>query len=397
MTAHHPLKGVWIRETTWHPPAPQSGATIMQRTSHTKMATNIYCEDPYCSAKCGRIVVMRSDYVHPSAPAELWVLDLNSQMSVMVESDITMRGLAQHAYADFFFYLKQSGKTVEMMRLCLSALETAPVWTVPEGHPGFVLWGSMSPDSRYYVNKTTRSPENQEVVVLDLETGKETVIAEGHDVFNPHPRFDRMNGENVLVQQNRGARMTANNTQEKYDPDIGATLFLVRRDGSDHQELPVSKPHLPCSISGHEAWVRGKPEFVFSCDIYNPYDDGNRVGNMLRYRIGDALPTVLAHAPDTSFGHVSSSYCGRYWVVDGWKGAAGTSHLEGPWVVIGSMTSGKFAVLCDVEGPCTRYEHGHAHPYMTADNRWATFVSTRTGTPQVYSAEIPEGFLEALN
>ena len=90
----------------------------------------------------------------------------------------------------------------------------------------------------------------------------------------------------------------------------------------------------------------------------------------------------------------SSLSCGRFWVCDAWpleRRCTGP-----PDIVIGSPTSGKFARLCQAGGHWANFETGHAHPYLTADNRHVIFGSTRTGVPQVYAASIPNGFLDAL-
>jgi hypothetical protein len=393
----HPLQGRWISEAIFHKEDPNSGATIKQLTSQTTIATSIYCEDPYCSAKCGRVVVMRSQYTDNCAPWELWVIDLNKDRSVLIEDNISMEGIANHAYGDFFFYIRRSGSIFQLMRLCLSTLETKAVLTAPANQLDFISLGSMSPDNRFYVNKR-RSGQN-EIVVVDLETGEQTTIAKGKDISNPHPRFDRMKGEFVLIQWNRGQGWR-DSIEEIYDArlvSLGVTLFLVRRDGTDRRELPIARPHIPTSVSGHEAWIKGEPAFIFSLrGKDSPYNDGSRVGNLALYRLGDDSPHVIAHDPDTYYGHVSTSYCGRYWVCDGWD-----LRLKGlyrpPWIAIGSIASGKFATLCKVEGNFPEFEAGHAHPYMTADNKWVIFGSTRAGIPQVFAAEVPEGFLEALD
>ena len=38
----------------------------------------------------------------------------------------------------------------------------------------------------------------------------------------------------------------------------------------------------------------------------------------------------------------------------------------------------------------------HTHPYLTADNRWLIFNSTRSGHAQVYGARVPKEFLRSL-
>jgi len=45
----------------------------------------------------------------------------------------------------------------------------------------------------------------------------------------------------------------------------------------------------------------------------------------------------------------------------------------------------------------TSAQHSHPHAYMTPDNRFVIFNSDRTGLCQLWGAEIPAGFLEALD
>jgi hypothetical protein len=43
-------------------------------------------------------------------------------------------------------------------------------------------------------------------------------------------------------------------------------------------------------------------------------------------------------------------------------------------------------------------EHNHCHPYLTADNRHVIFNSNPFYSPtKVFAAEVPDGFLDALD
>ncbi|MDD2709151.1 MAG: hypothetical protein PHV34_14285 [Verrucomicrobiae bacterium] len=402
------VASLWRREEVVHPPDACCGATIVQLTSHIKMATSIYCEDPFCSAVCGRIVVCRMNCPFPERwQTEIWVIDPSSRRSCLIESQSEgwACGVAQHAYSDFFFYSRLGANgDREWVRLCLSTLKKQVVAAL---NPYCMLAGpgSVSPDSRFIVfgtNPKGRLYQSgiQQVLVVDVENGQSTVIAEGEDLINPHPRFDRVNGERVLIQQNRGQRWMEGRVAdfETYDASLGATLFLAHREGGGRQELPIARPNIPHRISGHEAWVKGEMEFLYSSGIADGcYNDGRRSGNLLSYHLGDKRPRVVAHDPGTYYGHVSTSFCGKYWVCDAWSW-----NFPQPLefcvskIVIGSINSGKFSTLCDVGALDAIFEEGHAHPYMTADNQRVIFGSMRTGTPQVYAAEIPKGFLDAL-
>lgn len=391
-----PPLGGWTPGVAFHRDDPICGAPIAQLTIGSLMGDSIYCEDPHCSARCGRIVVIRTDrFIYCAVPSELWLVDPEAGASILIDRDFG-GGFAQGAYGDTIVYVTYSSGGRELVRLRLSTLERATVLRLPQAHAPFAGLGSLSPDGRYYVNLAGSTYKGEvRLLAVDLETGKETLITKDEDVINPHPRFDRMDGTYILVQRNRGQRWDKKNGFETFDKNLGATLFLARRDGTERRELPIARPYIPHGISGHEAWVTGQPEIVLSLDLRSgPYDDGKRKGNLVHYRLGDKKPSVLVHAPDKYYGHVSTSYCGKYWISDEWP--VGCPRYMTPKIMIGSIKTGKYAALCQVGGNWCTYETGHAHPYMTADNRRIIFADSRTGIPQVFAAEIPKGFLENL-
>lgn len=389
----------WTNESAFWPSDPASGAGIMQLTGDVGIATNIYCEDPTCSPG-NRIAIFRSLHCDASASAELWVGDLENGLCARLDTGATWVGAFARAYGEVLYYPRLVDDHWEIRRLTFSTLEIDVVHRFPSGMLPHRTLGSASPDGRLLANGRLRPDGWYEAFVLDLETGSEHILAAGEDFCNPHPRFDRQAGEWVLVQQNRGWRYDpASGNPALADPTLGATLVLCRSDGSELRELPVARPAIPPGISGHESWLKGQPAFIYStAPMDPPFDDGQRVGNLLRYRVGDARPSVVADAPDIYFGHVSSSACGRFWCCDGWHWPHDGQDCcrVAPRIFVGSLHTGKYAALCDVGGAWPRYENGHAHPYLSADNRHAIFTSTRAGFPQVFRATLPAGLLEEL-
>ncbi len=390
-------KSVWINEIGYWPDDQISGARILQLTGFLSMATNIYCEDPACSKK-NRIAVYRLPSPVATDPGELWVTDLEQLQSIFVDKEIVWFRSFPQSYGNFFFYQKFNGRLWEIKKLCFPALEVDTVCQLPENSIPYETLGSASPCGRYIANLISRD-DIFDVVVFDLETKKQQTIVSGPDFCNPHPRFDRMKGEWVLVQHNRDC-IKKNGHPVTDETKRGTTLVLCKRDGSTSIELPVARPYIPQSISGHEAWIYNEPAFLFSTTPLNmPYDDGNRCGNLLMYRIGDEKPSVVAHAPEIYFGHVSTSSCGKYWCCDAWDWSPGDIEVctrNTPKIAVGSIKTGKFAFVCQSGGFWTNYEAGHCHPYLSADNRFVVFSSTRTGIPQVFCAILPDGFLENL-
>ena len=63
---------------------------------------------------------------------------------------------------------------------------------------------------------------------------------------------------------------------------------------------------------------------------------------------------------------------------------------------MGSIASGHLLPLCDTRASCSGPQYTHTHAYMTSDNRHVIFNSDHTGLGQVWAAEIPAGFLDAV-
>ncbi len=396
---HYPYNGTWSREALIHPKDPICGADIWQLTANVTHATNIYCEDPTCSPG-NRIAVVRSAFANASAPAELWVTDVDAARSVLVDTDMTWTGACAQAYGDFFFYPRAAGDHWALYRLRFSTLETKCIHHFEPGR-SFVALGSASPDGRYLTSAICDEEHVHHVVVLDLENGAMAELAVGTDFCNPHPRFDRQQGDFVLVQHNRdNLRSIHHGELESTARNLGTTLVLSGRDGSSRESIPIARPAIEPGVSGHESWLKDQPAFVYSTSPLDPpYDDGERRGNLLLYRLGEPHPTVLADAPDLYFGHVSTSACGHYWCCDVWPWThdGEDACIVAPKIAIGSVATRRWEVLCEVGGGMARFENGHAHPYLSADNRHVIYTSTRTGSPQIFRATLPEGFLANIS
>jgi hypothetical protein len=159
--------------------------------------------------------------------------------------------------------------------------------------------------------------------------------------------------------------------------------------------LPVDSPPLAAvgnwpggrrytpRCTGHETWV-GTGERVFLSTGYDE-DAGTSIWT--------AATSDLAPAPvncgGRRLGHVSASHCGRFWIAD-------EPHEEGVPIHVGAFGSEKFRRLVFSETEHDGTQLSHTHPYLTADNGWLVFNSTRSGRPQVYGARLPSGLLEAL-
>ncbi|MCM8758254.1 MAG: hypothetical protein NC906_00570 [Candidatus Omnitrophica bacterium] len=122
--------------------------------------------------------------------------------SIFVDKDIVWFRSFPQSYGDFFFYQKFNGIYWEIRKLCFSTLELETVCHLPANAMPYETFGSASGCGRYIANLISYD-DIFNVVVFDLEKKEQKTIISGPDFCNPHPRFDRMKGEWVLVQHNR--------------------------------------------------------------------------------------------------------------------------------------------------------------------------------------------------
>lgn len=108
-------------------------------------------------------------------------------------------------------------------------------------------------------------------------------------------------------------------------------------------------------------------------------------GNLLVVRAGQPA-RVIARGYD--FNHCGASRCGRIVWADDWKP---------PYrIVVAAVRTGRATVICESKTNATNFQNSHAHPYVTPDLKWVIFNSTRTGSPHIHAARIPEKTMEPL-
>ena len=160
-----------------------------------------------------------------------------------------------------------------------------------------------------------------------------------------------------------------------------ATEYLVGVPDGKGTRLQVGPPYTP-AITGHESWIGDTKEILLSVRAEGAYTPEK--GNLLGVRAG-APPRVVSKG--YRFSHVGTSVCGRFFSCD-----------DGPTadVVIGSIRTGKNAVVCRSKSSFGREQNTHPHPYLSPDLKWVVFNSDRSGEPQVHVGTVPPGMIEDL-
>jgi len=342
----------------------ESRAAVYLLGGDERPADNIYGEQPYGDAT-GRRIAIRY-YSSDRKPGGISVLDLGdgSRHDVLVGATPFP---AFHAWGEYLYYHETVDDVLWLRRCSFLTLEGEDVAVLPPER-GAYSYGTVSPDHRYYAVSVTTPDMPAKVHLLDLVTGEWSILLDRPGYHAKHEQFS-MDGRNrVLIQLNQM-------------PDVKQVLLSELEIGGPERPFPADRPHTP-RPTGHEAWVGATSRILFSTG-----HDADSRGNLWTAAVGDPSPTLVYEGP-LRFSHVSVSRCGRYWI--------GDTGEEGIPIYIGSFASGRCRRAVFSRTIYDGKQWAHAHPYLTADNRWLIFTSTRDGHPQVYGARLAEEWLEAL-
>jgi hypothetical protein len=343
----------------------ESGAEIYLLGADERPADNIYGEQPYSDPGSRRIAIRY--YSHEGKPGGIEIFDLYDGSRHEVLSGKPPFP-AFHPWSDWLYY-RQTVDGVQMLRRCnYLTLEVENVAPLPPER-GSYSYGTISPDYRYYaVAVRPEGAPGHRVDLLDIETGEWRVLLDMEGYHAKHEQFSRDGRNKVLIQLNQL-------------PDVKQVL-LGEIDLSGEMELfPADQPHT-LRPTGHESWVGDTSRIFFSTAA-----DPETGANIYTGAVGDEGSTVVPN-PGVRVGHVSVTACGRYWI--------GDTGEEGVPIYIGSFATGRLKRLVFSRTVYDGKQWSHAHPYMTADNKWLIFAARRGELPQVYGARIPEGWLEEL-
>lgn len=345
---------------------PNSGAKVYLLGGDERPADNIYGEQPY-GDPTGRWIAVRY-YPQKQKSGGISVIDLKdgTRRDVLVGKPPFP---AFHAWGEYLYYHQGVDGKLMLRRCQYSTLEIEDIAVLP-AEMGRFSYGTVSPDHRYYaVSVSGKEGEPSKVHLLDLETNDWRLILDKPGYHAKHEQFSRDGRNRVLIQLNQM-------------PDVKQVLLgEIAVDGTTVM-FPADQPHTP-RPTGHECWIGTSASIFFSTATA-----ADQPTNIWTGKVGDAGP-ANAHAGKQRFGHISVSRCGRYWICD--------TGEDGIPIYIGSFASGKSRRAVFSRTVYDGKQWAHAHPYLTADNKWLIFAARREdGHAQVYGAKLAPGWLEGL-
>ena len=361
-----------------------TGSEIWQVTTERFNQSNIYCEVPYCS-RDGRYFIYERRKPDSSGPnrTELMAVEIGSWKQHRLDVTTGLVGSAI-SHDGVFYYLEQTADGErDLMRADLATGSSEAIHRMIGPQRGGSL-GTVSADRRYYAQGLRLDDQYKTfgINLIDLTEGTERIIDRDPYILNPHPQFDPGDSRQLMIQHNRGGRYTPDGKLERLVGPEGATLYLLSVPDGKRTELQVGTP-FTTPVTGHEAWIGTTREVLLTVSAGGDYAPDK--GNLLGVRAGQPARVVTR---GYQFNHVGVSRCGRFFCCDDWRG---TTKL-----VIGSVRTGRSAVVCESKASRSRAQNTHPHAYLTPDLKWVIFNSDCSGFPHVHAASVPEGMIEKL-
>ena len=354
----------------------QSGAALYQLTDDPRPADNIYGEQPYSSPEGNRVAVRF--YPADQQDGELAVLDLESgELQPIIPGK--PRFPAFHGWGPHLYNQEKVDGKLLLRRWSWQTLKREDVVELPQVEGSF-SYGTVSPDGTHYAVSIVRPDGTRAVLHVASATGDCRLLADARDIDHPggegrayhfkHEQFSSDGANRVLIQAN-------------VIPEVQEVHLGTLEPGSlGMKRLACDRPLTP-RPTGHEAWI-GTTSRIFFSTAY----DQEKQTNLFTVGVGDSHPEVVVET-EKRFGHVSVSRCGSYWIAD-------ATAEEGVPIYAGRLGSGRMKRLVVSQTVHDGQQWSHTHPYLTADNRWLIFTSTRAGRPQVFGAQIPAVFWPSL-
>ena len=234
---------------------------------------------------------------------------------------------------------------------------------------GRYSYGTVSPNHRYFA-VSVQPPEGgpSKVHLLDLWTNQWRVLLDKPGYLAKHEQFSLDGRNRLLIQLNQV-------------PGVKVVLLSELEIDGTEKSFPADRPYTP-RPTGHEVWIGKTKSIFFSTD-----KDATMKGSIWRASVGDDNPELVYEGKQ--FGHVSVSRDGKYWI--------GDTNEKGVPLYIGSFATGRCKRACFSHTKYDGKQWSHAHPYLTADNKWLVFGVRRDDHPQVHGAKLKDGWLETLH
>ncbi len=366
---------------------PAQGVRLHRLTGPAGIHCNLYCEVPYTDPT-GRYVFY-TQYEAPRTDSfQVLRYDLaggapEPLFDRPVRFPGVLAGAAMSADNRYFFCTPLTGPdTFEILRIDTTTLAREAFRF--RGAPLVRTLGSVGPDPDVYVGGVCLGSTRRcnAAVRFDLARGRWRVLVHDELMYNPHPQIEPGRGRRLMLQHN-GFRF----------------LFTVDLDGCGFTSLCVGPAEPTGPPQGHQCWI-GATGRVLATTSAGTLPRMERPGMLWTCVPGRAQACALAGG--FNFAHPNVSRDGRFFVADGSHFVPEDVRYPGGAIVVGSVRTGLYRMLCAREPASCRdrdmQAFAHAHPYFTPDCAHVIYnVPAGPRTVNVYAATVPDGLLAALD
>lgn len=408
------MKVRWEKEALDQRPDPVSGARITRLTGSMAATNNNYVNG-HSSPDGIRTVGIRFLDMLVSPVKALLAIDLERKWTALLDAELVTYPVVTVPYSGLIYYVNRSQR---LMRASLATFDTEVLLDLKELPQPERVW-TVSPDHRYIVYKAkvaSGSDMTYALVRVDVREKSWDVVYEAPGTFScffwgdsgrlcvSRRVFPDGSAPPVGSVQNRkglvGAQLLLDQDGNVvYDFGLGGESDYTETIRAMFSQLP-ERPLAEMVPVGYSALFPRLGRVVrnhgFDREGFVQHPERPQ-GNMIVQDACDRFAPRVIEAPEHLFIHLSASHCGRYAVSEAYSPGVG---IFGPIaIVVVDLATGRHRTLVADSG--SRGGGGGAAwrqvlPQFTADLKYVIFNADPDGILNVYSAELPAGFLEGL-
>jgi len=380
----------WNKEACDVQPDPQSGAAITRMTGSMLMSNNNY-HGGSCSADGKRVLAVRFADLLLDRTLPILALDLETKWTALLDPNNTTSSLLNVPFTGLFYYVNDRQ---ELCRVSLDTFDKEVLLSMQGLPPVYDILRGITRDQRYILYETEVTIPgglSLAIVRVDLKERNSELIYENPGIhgFSYLPGLDAIYvGRRTLPD---GSTPPAG--AWKNAPGVSYASELLDLEGNELRKLGTPPGYTAIFPSS------GKVVSNYACDMVNfQHKPEHPQGNMAVFNSLEFSNPRMIEAPEHLFYHIAGSFCERYVVTEAFQ--PGKGQFGPTSIVVVNFETGKHrtlvadsGVLGGGGGNCLR----QPTPYMTSDNRHVVYNADPDGIPNVYAAQIPDGFLESLD
>jgi len=268
-----------------------TGSEIWQITTERFQQSNIYCELPYCSGDSRYFIYERKNpRLKGGNKIELIAVEIRTWKQHLLDVAIGISGSAISSNGVFYYLKYTDDHVLGLMRTDLSEGKPRRVFQMKQEQQ-IVSMGTISPDGRYYTwgKRIDNEYKRFGILLIDLEKQTKAIIDEDSYIFNPHPQFEPADGEQLLIQHNRGGTFSPEGKLQQLVGPEGATLYLLSLSGRQRTNLQVGTPYTT-PVTGHQVWIGETKDILLTVMARGDYLPEK--GNLLAIRAVSSAVTT---------------------------------------------------------------------------------------------------------